>query len=55
MSEWGLVAFYYDYERLDRRGNPERIRGLVSKAYKYPGFMGMVLHAYNGLDYFREM
>lgn len=49
-----MVAFYYDYERLDRRGNPERIRGVVSKAYKYPGLIGMVLHAYNGLNYFRE-
>ena len=34
MSEWGRVAFYYDYEVTDRHGEPKRYRGLVSKAYK---------------------
>lgn len=54
MSEWGLVAFHYDYERLDRRGNPEQIKGFISKAYKYPGIIRMALHAKNGLEYFKE-
>ena len=54
MSEWGLVSFRYDYERLDRRGEPQQIKGIISKAYKYPGIIGMVLHAQNGLEYFKK-
>jgi hypothetical protein len=52
MSEWGLIAFHYDYEAPDRRGKMRRHRGLVSRAYKYPGVPAMILHAYSGLKYF---
>lgn len=52
MSEWGRVALYYDYEIENIRGKRQRIRGLISKAYKYPGVEGMILHAYYGIGYF---
>ena len=54
MSDWGLVAFCYDYERVGRSGKSERVKGLVSKAYQYPGLEEMLLHAYNGLSYFQK-
>ncbi len=53
MSDWGIVAFYYDYERIDNRGNSEPVKGVISKAYKNPGIVGMALHAINGLEYFK--
>jgi hypothetical protein len=52
MSDWGLVAFYYDYEREGRRKETEHVEGFISKAYKYPGVTGMILHAYNGVRFF---
>lgn len=55
MSEWGLIAFHYDYEAPDRMGELHRHRGLVSKAYKYPGVPGMILHAFGGLSYFLRL
>ncbi len=56
MSDWGKVLLYYDYEGLSGYSSkePRRIRGLVSKAYQSPGTDGMILHAYNGLEYFKE-
>ena len=59
MSEWGLVAFYYDYERKkefrekhEEAGETKRVQGLVAKAYKFPGTYKMILHAYYGTMYF---
>ncbi len=52
MSDWGRIAFYYDYEIEDRHGTMTNIKGLITKAYKYPEITGMVLHAYNGVRYF---
>lgn len=53
MSDWGRVVFYYDYELYDeRKKENERARGLVSRAYLYPGVDQMILHAYNGISYF---
>lgn len=54
MSEWGRVALYYDYEIDDERLGRKQITGLVSKAYKYPGVLGMIWHAYYGINYFLE-
>lgn len=56
MSEWGKVVFYYDYERDDNRRPyvTKNAKGIISKAYKYPGVEGMVLHAYYGVNYFLE-
>lgn len=54
MSEWGKVIFYYDYERAGYRGYTENIKGLISKAYPWPGVLGLVLHAYYGTRYFLE-
>ena len=54
MSDWGLTAFYYDYEIPHRRDGMRRIKGLVSRAYKYPGVPGMIMHAYNGVRYLWE-
>ena len=54
MSDWGLVSFYYDYEHENRRKEKKNVRGLISKAYKYPDVEGMILHAYNGIRYFWE-
>ena len=53
MSDWGLVAFYYDYEH-EVHGETEHIRGLVSKAYKNTGVDGMILHAFNGVRYYLD-
>ncbi len=52
MSDWGKIAFYYDYEVEGRYGDVERMRGVVSKSYKYPGVYGMLLHAYNAMQFF---
>ena len=52
MSDWGKIAFYYDYEVDGRYGDVERMRGVVSKSYKYPGVYGMLLHAYNAMQFF---
>ncbi len=55
MSDWGRVAFYYDYVAHNKRKKEnERVRGLISKAYKYPGVDQMILHAYNGIRYFMD-
>lgn len=61
MSEWGRVVFYYDFERdLPSRfgrsgsGETERITGLISKAYKYPSMLGLIIHAVNGFRYFLD-
>lgn len=53
MSEWGRVAFQYDYEGVDRRGNPKQVKGLISRTYKYPSIEQMLGHAYFGLKYFK--
>lgn len=56
MSEWGRVALYYDYEvETFRSGETKRVRGLVSRAYKYPGVKGMILHAFYGIGYFMAL
>lgn len=52
MSEWGRVALYYDYVKEDKWMGEKRVRGLVSKAYKYPDVLGMILHAYYGTMHF---
>lgn len=57
MSEWGRVVFYYDYEKeIPGFGTEEsvtrRYRGMISKAYKYPGIMGVIVHAVDGVEYF---
>ncbi len=54
MSDWGKVLFYYDYERENKYAPNalERVKGVVSKSYKYPGTDGMILHALYGLNYF---
>lgn len=52
MSDWGRVALYYDFEKDSKRTRKET--GLISKAYKYPGVVGMILHAYYGMRYFME-
>jgi len=54
MSDWGLVSFYYDYDKKGYWGDVHH-NGLVSKAYKYPGVLGMILHAYYGVKYFMDM
>ena len=54
MSDWGLTAFYYDYEIPHSYKGMNRIKGLVSRAYKYPGVPGMIMHAYNGVRYLWE-
>ena len=54
MSDWGLVGFSYDYERIGRHGEPERVKGVVSKAYKYADIRDMVRHAFNGFRYFLQ-
>ena len=55
MSDWGIINFYYDYEvRGGGKKENERVRGLVSKAYAYPGVDEMILHAFNGIRYFME-
>ena len=54
MSDWGKLAFYYDYEKEHRFKETPRVRGLISKTYKYPGVLGMILHAYYGIRYFLE-
>lgn len=51
MSDWGLTAFYYDYEVPHRREYKCKVRGLVSRAYKYPGVPAMIMHAYSGVKY----
>ncbi len=48
MSEWGRVAFYYDFEQDDEYEGRIRVRGLISKAYKYPGTINMILHTVYG-------
>ena len=53
MSDWGRLVFYYDYEVYNQSTKQnERVRGLVSKAYKYPGVDQIILHAFNGIRYF---
>lgn len=54
MSDWGRVALFYDYEKNTRYDGMRNVRGLISKAYKYPGVVGMILHAYYGIQYFLE-
>lgn len=50
---WGQLIFYYDYERPEKRAyEPERMKGLICKAYKFTGVNGIILHAYNGIKYF---
>ncbi|MCR5094853.1 MAG: hypothetical protein K6B72_12875 [Lachnospiraceae bacterium] len=51
MSEWGRVALYYDFEQDDEYEGRIRVRGLISKAYKYPGTINMILHAYYGTTF----
>lgn len=51
MSEWGQVIFYYDYEAKESK---ERVRGLVSRCYKYPGIIGLLQHGMCGYQYFME-
>lgn len=52
MGEWGKVFFLYDYERKNRNGEPEPVRGLIAKAYKYSPPPHLFLHAMNGVRYF---
>jgi len=61
MSEWGLVAFHYDYleevtdfEKEVLHESEKRKAGLVIKSYKYPGIPGVVLHGFNAMRYFLE-
>ena len=55
MSDWGLVAFQYDCEQIVKFvGEKRRVKGLISKAYVYPGVEGILLHAYNGVTYFLD-
>ena len=55
MGDWGLISFRYDCEQKLKFPNEiRRVKGLISKAYKYPGVEGMLLHAYNGVKYFLE-
>ncbi|SCY25911.1 hypothetical protein SAMN02910292_01232 [Lachnospiraceae bacterium XBB2008] len=55
MSDWGLVSFRYDCEQIIKHvGKKRRVKGLISKAYDYPGMEGILLHAYNGVKYFLE-
>lgn len=57
MSEWGRILFYYDYEIEDteRKDVPDakkRVKGVVSKAYKYPEIEGLFMHGANGMASF---
>lgn len=52
MSDWGQIAFYYDYEMENRWRGTQKNRGLISQSHAYPGVSGMMLHAYNGIRYF---
>ena len=54
MGDWGCVALYYDYEREDRFEECRHVRGIISKAYKYPWAEGMILHAFNGMRYLMD-
>jgi len=51
MGNWGLVTFYYDYEKPSVLGS-ERCRGFISKAYKHAELYHILMHAYNGAAYF---
>lgn len=52
MSDWGQIAFYYDYEKGYRGHDTQKNRGLISQTRAYPGVAGMMLYAYNGIRYF---
>lgn len=52
MSDWGQIAFYYDYEMEHRWRGTQKNRGLISQAHAYPGISGMMLYAYNGIRHF---
>ncbi len=45
MSDWGLVAFCYDYEREDKWEGTKYIKGVISKAYKSPSVATSMLQA----------
>ncbi len=52
MSDWGNVGFFYDYEFEEEKWGPRKVRGVVAKAYSWPGAVKMILHAYTGVKYF---
>lgn len=51
MSDWGRVSLYYDFEQNHKWEGRQRVRGLISKAYRDPGTVNMILHAYYGAMY----